>query len=112
MSKPQDDHSVKIPPELLEELLTDSEIRMVKQRLLIIRLLQEGQSIRSVAEQVGVGTDTVVRMARKMESNPNLKKLLIIIDLQTPHPNGFLVKLVLKKRSKICFGRGAPTKTG
>ena len=74
MSKPQDDHSVKIPPELLEELLTDSEIRMVKQRLLIIRLLQEGQSIRSVAEQVGVGTDTVVRMARKMESNPNLKK--------------------------------------
>jgi uncharacterized protein YerC len=74
MSKPQEDRDVRIPPELIHELLTDSELRMVKQRLLIIRLLKEGNSIRTVAEQVGVGTDTVVRMARKMESNPALRK--------------------------------------
>ena len=73
MSKPQDDVNVKIPPELLADLLTDSEIRMVKQRLMILRLIAEGHSVRSIAEQVGVGTDTVVRMARKIESNPALK---------------------------------------
>ncbi len=73
MSKPQEDRQVKIPPELLEELLTHSEIRMVKQRLLILRLLKEGNSIRAVAKQVGVGTDTVVRMTRKLESNSNLR---------------------------------------
>ncbi len=74
MSKPQIDKQVHIPPELLEELLTDSEVRMVKQRLMIIRLIEEGNTIRSIAEQVGVGTDTVVRMARKLESNPALKE--------------------------------------
>lgn len=74
MSKPQDEHQVNIPPELLKELLTDSEIRMVKQRLMILRLLSEGQTVRSIAEQVGVGTDTVVRMARKMEDNPKLRE--------------------------------------
>ena len=63
-----------IPPELLEELLTDSEVRMVKQRLMIIRLIDEGHTIRAIAQQVGVGTDTVVRMARKLESNPSLRE--------------------------------------
>lgn len=73
MSKPQDDRSVKIPTDLIEELLTDSEIRMVKQRLMILRLLSEGHTVRAIAEQVGVGTDTVIRMARKIEANPALK---------------------------------------
>jgi uncharacterized protein YerC len=73
MSKPQDDKNVSVPPALLAELLTDSEVRMVKQRLMILRLLSEGHTVRSIAEQVGVGTDTVVRMARKIESNPALQ---------------------------------------
>jgi uncharacterized protein YerC len=74
MSKPQGDHNISIPPDLLEELLTDSEIRMVKQRLMILELLEQGNTVRSIAEQVGVGTDTVVRMARKMESNSVLRE--------------------------------------
>ena len=73
MSKPQDDKNVNVPPELLAELLTDSEVRMIKQRLMILRLLSEGHTVRSIAEQVGVGTDTVIRMARKIESNPALQ---------------------------------------
>ena len=74
MSKPQEEHFVEIPQELLEELLTPSEMRMVKQRIKILRLISQGQTIRAIAEQVGVGTDTVVRMARKLEGNPKLQQ--------------------------------------
>lgn len=56
-----------MPDELLKELLTPSEWRMVKQRFLIINLLEEGLSIRKIAAQVSVGTDTVVRVARMAE---------------------------------------------
>ena len=75
MSKPTEDRRVHIPPDLLEELLTDSEKRMVQQRLMIIKLIEEGNTVRSIAEQVGVGTDTVIRMARKLEQNPYLKEV-------------------------------------
>lgn len=75
MSKPTTDRLVNVPDDLIRELLTDSEIRMVKQRLLILNLLEEGLSIRKIAEQVNVGTDTVVRVARMAEKR-NLKKIL------------------------------------
>lgn len=75
MSKPKRDRTVNIPDEVMVKLLTDSEIRMVKQRYLILNLLQEGQTIRSIAEEVGVGTDTVVRTARLAEKQ-NLKRVL------------------------------------
>lgn len=75
MSKPQNDRSVNVPDELLRELLTPSEWRMVKQRFLIIQLLEEGLSIRKIAEKVRVGTDTVVRIARMVEKK-SLRKLL------------------------------------
>ena len=67
MSKPQAERVVNVPDELLKELLTPSEWRMVKQRFLIINLLEEGLSIRKIAAQAKVGTDTVVRVARMAE---------------------------------------------
>lgn len=67
MSKPQAERSINVPDEILKEILTPSEWRMVKQRFLIINLLEEGLSIRKIAAQVNVGTDTVVRVARMME---------------------------------------------
>lgn len=67
MTKPKLNRSIEIPLELIKELLTDSELRMVKQRFLIINLLKEGLSIRKIAAQVKVGTDTVVRVARMAE---------------------------------------------
>lgn len=76
MSKPKDALSIEIPDKLIKELLTDSEIRMVKQRLLIIKLLSEGLSIRAVAKKARVGTDTVVRISRKLESSRSLKNAL------------------------------------
>ena len=73
MSKPLNEKTVDIPQELVWELLTDSEIRMIKQRFLILNLLDEGLSIRSIASQVEVGTDTVVRLSRLAERKGLLK---------------------------------------
>lgn len=75
MSKPDQDIDINIPPELLKELLTESEIRMIKQRLLILNLIKEGLSVREIAKKVRVGTDTVVRMSKKFRSSPNLRKI-------------------------------------
>lgn len=75
MTKPQTDRLIDVPDVLIRELLTESEIRMVKQRLYIITLLEEGLSIRKIAERAKVGTDTVVRVARMCEKK-SLRKLL------------------------------------
>ncbi len=65
-----------MPLELIKELLTPSEWRMVKQRLLIITLIDEGLSIRQIADRAKVGTDTVVRISRKYEASPILKNYI------------------------------------
>lgn len=67
MSKPREEKNVSIPDDILKELLTPSEIRMLKNRYRIIKLLQDGMSIRSIASQVEVGTDTVMRVSRMLE---------------------------------------------
>lgn len=76
MSKPKIDRNIEIPDNLIKDLLTPSEKRMVKQRLLIIKLLEEGLSIRSIANQAKVGTDTVVRVSRMLEANPKIREFL------------------------------------
>ncbi|OGE44055.1 hypothetical protein A3A45_03800 [Candidatus Daviesbacteria bacterium RIFCSPLOWO2_01_FULL_36_8] len=75
MSKPKDSSNIKVPDNVILEILTSSELRMLKNRWKIINLLQEGLSIRSIAKEVSVGTDTVVRVARMIEKG-NLRKLL------------------------------------
>lgn len=64
MSKPLEESSVNLPADVIKDLLTPSEMRMLKNRWRIFQLLQDGQSIRSIADQVKVGTDTVVRVSR------------------------------------------------
>lgn len=72
MSKPTKDKNINLPDNILRQLLTPSEIRMLKNRFQIMNLLKEGLPIRKVASQVQVGTDTVVRVARIIEKG-NLK---------------------------------------
>ena len=72
MSKPTIDKEISIPEEILKELLTPSEWRMLKNRWRIRKLLEEGLSVRKIAAEVSVGTDTVVRTIRRLESK-NLK---------------------------------------
>ena len=79
MSKPLKDKNIQVPDSLLKDLLTPSEARMLKNRYLIIQLLFEGLSIRKIANEVKVGTDTVVRIARLMER----KNLVMRIKKQT-----------------------------
>ncbi len=52
---------------LLKDLLTASEIRMITNRWHIARLLDIGYSIREVAAKAKVGTDTVERVARRLQ---------------------------------------------
>lgn len=80
MSKSRKEKNIQIPREIIKELLTPSEIRMLKNRWQIMNLLQEGLSIRKIAERIKVGTDTVVRVARMIEIHPKTKK----IKTQTP----------------------------
>lgn len=77
MSKPKIDLQVKIniPAEAILNLLTPSEIRMLKNRWQIAGLLDEGLSIRNIAKQVKVGTDTVVRVARIIDKE-GIRKVL------------------------------------
>ena len=74
MSKPLKEKSVNIPNDILKDLLTSSEVRMLRNRWQIINLLGEGLSIRKIASQVKVGTDTVVRTIRMVEKNNILGK--------------------------------------
>lgn len=96
MSKPKSNLKDKldIPTMLVTELLTSSEIRMLKNRWQMIKLLEEGLSIRQVAKEVKVGTDTVVRVVRMMEKT-NLRKLL----------NEVLKKRKLKTNTPWIFGK-------
>lgn len=75
MSKPKLDRNVSIPDNLLKKLLTPSETRMLKNRYQIVQALEEGLSIRKIAEQVKVGTDTVVRVSRMLEQG-EIRKIL------------------------------------
>lgn len=92
MSKPDQDIEVNIPPELLIELLTESELRMIKQRLMILNLVKEGLSVRDIAKRVKVGTDTVVRMSKKFRSSAKLREI-------------FRKELDNKSSSKWVFGQ-------
>ena len=75
MSKPKTAKNIEIPNEILAHILTHSELRMLQNRWQIINLLEDGLSIRQIARQVKVGTDTVVRVARMIEKG-ELRKIL------------------------------------
>lgn len=76
MSKPTKDKNFQIPTEVLIDFLTQSELRMLKNRWKISQLLQEGQTIRSISEEVKVGTDTVVRVSKMLDGKNITGKIL------------------------------------
>ncbi len=74
MSKPKSEKNIIIPESFLKELLTPSEVRMLKNRWQIVQHLTDGLSIRAIAQKVKVGTDTVVRVSRMVERKQFLQK--------------------------------------
>lgn len=75
MSKPKIDKKIQIPDEILRELLTASEWRMLKNRWQIVNKLEEGLPVRKIADEVKVGTDTVMRVSKMMQSGEFQKTL-------------------------------------
>lgn len=75
MSKPLKDKNIQIPTDILKNLLTASEWRMLKNRFQIMNLLENGLPIRKVAQKVNVGTDTVVRVSRMIQRHPKISKI-------------------------------------
>lgn len=75
MSKPATAQEINIPDHILRQLLTPSELRMLKNRWHIVNRLEEGLPIRKIAEEVKVGSDTVVRVSKMMQSG-ELQKVL------------------------------------
>ncbi len=73
MAKPRIDKNITLPEDVLRKLLTPSEVRMLKNRWLIVQYLKDGLSIRTIAAKIKVGTDTVVRVSRMLEKNSSLK---------------------------------------
>lgn len=62
----------------LTDLLTESELRMIAHRWYVARLLSQGLSVRQAAIKAGVGTDTVMRIARRIENGTGgLRKALL-----------------------------------
>lgn len=74
MAKPLKAKNISIPDYVIADLLTSSEMKMLKNRWQIIQCFEEGLSIRKIAEQVKVGTDTVIRVARMLEKSNLLNK--------------------------------------
>lgn len=52
----------------LKDLLTVSELRMIKRRWHIACLLEAELPVRTVAKQTGTGTNTVIKIADKLEN--------------------------------------------
>lgn len=61
----------------LKELLTPSELRMIKKRWYIARLLQSGLDVRSVASEAEVSTTTVVRVSQTLKKEGSLFKQIL-----------------------------------
>jgi len=92
---------------LFSQILTQSEILMIKNRIKIGKLLLSGNSVRNIAHEVGVGTDTVVRVS-KMVKNPNFTKILSLFEIEKT-PKAPKSKLKIPKQKKASnvwvFGR-------
>jgi len=60
-----------------KDILTSSELRMIRRRWYIGRLLMQGLNVREVARQAQVSTQTVMRIKKiLMEGGGGLKKAL------------------------------------
>ncbi len=86
------------------DLLTESEVRMLKRRWFVANLINEGKTIREAAENAGVGTDTVVRVIKKIKSGSGVLKEVLVKKLsENPGKSGF-EKPSREKRVKWFFG--------
>ena len=90
---------------LFNDLLTESEIRMLKRRWFVASLINDGRTIREAAEEAEVGTDTVVRVIKKIKNGSGvLKEILIQKMRKTPEKKRVFDRPKRVKTVKWFFG--------
>lgn len=77
MPKPRREQDINIPAEIIKELLTQGEISMIKNRLMILKLLNKGYTIRQISSELLVGTNTVSRISKKLIDNQKIKRYIL-----------------------------------
>jgi len=99
----------------LKEILTPSEIRMVKKRWYIARLLHSGMDVRSVAAEASVSTTTVVRVSQTLKKEGSLfKKILRSIEDQNGLAENQVAGKILPENNsthRYAFGHDEETTT-
>ncbi len=90
---------------LFDDLLTESELRMMKRRWHVACLINEGKTVREAAEAAQVGTDTVIRVIKKIKNgNGMLKEILMQKVKRIDRKNNAFVKPKREKTVKWFFG--------
>lgn len=90
----------------LQDLLTPSEMRMIKRRWHVATLLHEGKSVRRAAAEARVGTDTVMRVWQKIKRGTGgLRKALSFLPKkEKPKVKRTLRKVVVGGVSRWVWG--------
>lgn len=74
-------HQPALMNELLDALWTDKERKEVENRLLIFRLLLQGNTQREIANQLNVGIATVTRGATALKRIPTHIRATLLADM-------------------------------
>jgi len=88
----------------LSDLLTDSELRMIKKRWHIACLLDSGLGVRKAARRTKASTQTVLRVKKRMVSGSGGLRLALARTKRTQRQEG--KKSSEKKSSKWSYGIG------
>jgi uncharacterized protein YerC len=90
---------------ILGDLLTESEIRMLKRRWFVANLINNGSTVREASEVGGVGTDTVMRVITKIKKGSGILKEILFAKMQkSEHIKNKHLKKKENKSIKWFFG--------
>lgn len=73
---------------LLQDVLTPSEIKMMHRRWHVACELYEGKTIRDAAATAHVGTDTAIRVSKRISSNLHALKRALAMYQEHKHGGG------------------------
>lgn len=88
---------IKKLEKLLADLLTESEMRMIKRRWYVANLINAGRTVRQAAEIAGVGTDTVVRVVKKIRGGSGVLKEILLEKMKSEDQR---TNKIIKKEKK------------
>lgn len=84
----------------LRDILTDSEIKMLKRRWFVANLINEGHTVREAAEIARVGTDTVMRVLTKIKKGSGVLRDILLSKIKTGYRGKLTKKEIYNKKKK------------